>query len=517
VADFITNGSAVLPAVKSDARVPSGATTEWTAEDANDLRQALLDTRGAVLGLQTAAAGGLNINNPSASSILATGSTAPRTLAARFSEVTNILDYGADPTGGTDSTAAIQSAINAAPSGSTVLVPNGSYLISTGLTVSSALRIAGYGKAQSKLIGTSGQTVLTVLNAGANVYDLALSDLMIAFTSGNSSSVGISAGNATYGMVHFSLDRVSITNTNKAGNGVLFNNALVGSLTDCVVTGWDNSLNLLATLGPDIAITVRGGEYSNSNIAFNIGAAMLRAYGPVLEGNTNYAVKLSGTGSPAYYAFGTYYEGNGTADVYVATSTLAFVSTHGCQYTSPSAPTNLLVDAGATTPRVCSIGDFYSAAVTNNCAATPIYLLLPLSSIGPTLTGPITMIMDTANNSRRGILSADYLYLRSNVGNTLGGGFYEYADGAWKGQINALAGISTTSTGANNLRGSAQFSSAATKSVTFGTAEADSSYFVALSGSANETFWVTSKGTGGFTLNSSNATSTATVDWHLIR
>lgn len=47
--------------------------------------------------------------------------------------------------------------------------------------------------------------------------------------------------------------------------------------------------------------------------------------------------------------------------------------------------------------------------------------------------------------------------------------------------------------------------------------EADASYYVSLSGSANETFWVTAKATTGFTINSSNAASTATVDWHLIR
>lgn len=80
-----------------------------------------------------------------------------------------------------------------------------------------------------------------------------------------------------------------------------------------------------------------------------------------------------------------------------------------------------------------------------------------------------------------------------------------------------VKGISNSTTNAENLRGSATFATAATAAVTFGTAETNSTYFVAISGSANETFWVTSKGTGGFTLNSSNASSTATVDWVLIR
>jgi hypothetical protein len=80
-----------------------------------------------------------------------------------------------------------------------------------------------------------------------------------------------------------------------------------------------------------------------------------------------------------------------------------------------------------------------------------------------------------------------------------------------------VRGLSGTATAAANLRGQVTFASAATATVTFGAAEANASYFVSISGNANETFWVTAKGTGGFTLNSSNATSTAVVDWHLIR
>jgi hypothetical protein len=78
-------------------------------------------------------------------------------------------------------------------------------------------------------------------------------------------------------------------------------------------------------------------------------------------------------------------------------------------------------------------------------------------------------------------------------------------------------GISGTEFNARNLRGSVTFTGAATKAVTFGTAESDTTYFVAISGNINETFWVTSKTTGGFTMNSSNAASVATVDWILIR
>jgi hypothetical protein len=78
-------------------------------------------------------------------------------------------------------------------------------------------------------------------------------------------------------------------------------------------------------------------------------------------------------------------------------------------------------------------------------------------------------------------------------------------------------GLCGSNTKANNLRGQVTFASAATAAVTFSVAETNNAYFISVSGSVNETFWVTAKGTGGFTLNSSNASSTAVVDWHLIR
>jgi hypothetical protein len=80
-----------------------------------------------------------------------------------------------------------------------------------------------------------------------------------------------------------------------------------------------------------------------------------------------------------------------------------------------------------------------------------------------------------------------------------------------------VGGLSATTTRAENLRGQVTFTSGSTKAVSFATAEPDASYFITLGGNVDERFWVTNKATLGFTINSSNATSTAVVDWHLIR
>ena len=86
-------------------------------------------------------------------------------------------------------------------------------------------------------------------------------------------------------------------------------------------------------------------------------------------------------------------------------------------------------------------------------------------------------------------------------------------NGAW---YIGVQSISQTATEAKNLRGTATFAAATSIAVTFGTAEPDASYFIALSGNAAGYCWVTAKGTGGFTINCS-ASNSNTVDWHLIR
>jgi hypothetical protein len=83
--------------------------------------------------------------------------------------------------------------------------------------------------------------------------------------------------------------------------------------------------------------------------------------------------------------------------------------------------------------------------------------------------------------------------------------------------MSAIVGLSGTTTAAKNFRGTATFATAATVAVSFGTAEPNVTYQVFIGAQANETFWVTAKATSGFTINSSNATSTAVVSWLLIR
>jgi hypothetical protein len=69
----------------------------------------------------------------------------------------------------------------------------------------------------------------------------------------------------------------------------------------------------------------------------------------------------------------------------------------------------------------------------------------------------------------------------------------------------------------NDQRGAATFATSSTATVTLPKPMPDANYRVAVSANANETVWVTGKSVTQFTLNSSVATSTATVEWIVSR
>jgi hypothetical protein len=82
---------------------------------------------------------------PNAIEVTASGSNTARTLSARFAERINVKDFGAVGDGTTNDQPAIQAAINAAPAGSIIYFPEGTYFLgaSTGLTASKSLSFLG--------------------------------------------------------------------------------------------------------------------------------------------------------------------------------------------------------------------------------------------------------------------------------------------------------------------------------------------------------------------------------------
>jgi len=82
------------------------------------------------------------------------------TYAMISGALVNVQDYGADPTGATDSTAAFTTA---AAFGKPMWMPQGDYVVSAPVTITSGLFGAGAGDTN-----TGGKTKITLTGTGAN-------------------------------------------------------------------------------------------------------------------------------------------------------------------------------------------------------------------------------------------------------------------------------------------------------------------------------------------------------------
>jgi hypothetical protein len=148
----------------------------------------------------------------SPNTVVATGSSTARTLANRFGDIANILDFGADPTGVADSTTAIQNAITASGVGGTIVFPKGTFLLSSTLNGLSNQNFIGSGVNNTILYRTGdyGNT-LYFANAGSAYIN------GIWFKHDNLPSVGYT----------------TLNNKATTGSHVYFGNAQAATIEEC--------------------------------------------------------------------------------------------------------------------------------------------------------------------------------------------------------------------------------------------------------------------------------------------
>jgi hypothetical protein len=123
------------------------------------------------------------------------------------SAIVNVLNYGADPTGATDSSTAINAAITACPNGGTVYIPPGTYTVSKSIVLGNGSAIAAPLAASMNGVTPSGTFTLTVNTANQSSVasaafatgggQIALwssaSPVLVAYTSYNAST-GVFSG-----------------------------------------------------------------------------------------------------------------------------------------------------------------------------------------------------------------------------------------------------------------------------------------------------------------------------------
>jgi hypothetical protein len=158
----------------------------------------------------------------------------------------NVLDYGADNTGATSASSAIQSAIDAA-AGRPILVPPGTYKLTTGLTydttgdgIVSGLKIIGYGRSLTIFDNQTGGDAI-IVTSGNDVLDWQENVLLSQFSITNSLSTAGTRGIKFIGVRGGMIDNVNISD--QASHGIwLYSEVTDGSnihidIVQCDITG----------------------------------------------------------------------------------------------------------------------------------------------------------------------------------------------------------------------------------------------------------------------------------------
>lgn len=161
-----------------------------------------------------------------------TGSVA-RTTASKLQESVSVIDFGADPTGVTDSTTAIQAAINAvnAAGGGIVLAPAGTY-IHTSLSMKPKVRLVGQG--QETTIFKSSHT-----GYGLKMLSTINSSISVQTSVENMQFWNTNASNADAGYADVGGSFVNLFNVKFNGfkYGVIFDQTELATIRQCQFAG----------------------------------------------------------------------------------------------------------------------------------------------------------------------------------------------------------------------------------------------------------------------------------------
>jgi hypothetical protein len=403
----------------------------------------------------------------------------------------NVLRYGADPTGTADSTAAIQSALTVAQA---VYLPAGNYTISTALTNGIvARRIHGDGPALSVLHPTG--AICTLINTAPlscvlmdNLGIQGDSSTLDAITQASGTTVCESrfenldvwtGGRAFYLPNEFDTELVNCQGSSYGANVFELaggnSTALRGCYAHQVPTGCYGyriyaSAHLDSCTGID---SPNGGDWGLFGASVLRGDAVNATFAVTLtncdvEDFNNTGVRLRGTGFAKITggAFDAKASGTYTAELYVEYSDGLIIIENTAFYQKGATRGSLAALYGENDFTVMMVGNCTPAQYD---VAGVLYTLPIIASSYP---GYLTRAIN--------INALDVAQM-----------FSRYA-----GTVVLSSGVAT---------------------VTFGVPQPYTGYLVLITGSACEAYSVADKTVSGFTIASNNPSSTASVDWMLLR
>jgi hypothetical protein len=197
----------------------------------------------------------------------------------------NIINYGADATGASDSSSAIQSAINSLSSG-VVLFPPGTYLINTGLTMKPGVELKGVGTNSVTLTaGNNSMTLISYLNNSAAYASNFVIENLTLSTNGKTNCTGIAlqGSDTSHRLNAVKINNVSLNGAFNTGTYLAYsaNNFLNNIAAQSVVNGIyinvctdTNIVDCNVQNGTGAGFKIQGNATDNAN-AFDEGTRLV--------------------------------------------------------------------------------------------------------------------------------------------------------------------------------------------------------------------------------------------------
>ncbi|MDA8254371.1 MAG: right-handed parallel beta-helix repeat-containing protein [Betaproteobacteria bacterium] len=280
----------------------------------------------------------------------------------------SVLQFGADPTGVADSTAAIQAAVNAAIAAKTCLrVPEGSFLVSSLITVSSPLSIRGAGKYVTVI--QTNQANASIFSFSAQFFDLADMTLQGPSAPTSGSLITCSCSSENIRNVRLSNYYTGITGSGNVGiyEGVDLNVAATTSSVGVNLTGYAGGLVIDKMIGYVPTVTPIAGI-----LVVACGALQITNSNIIKQGTNLLLIPGSGQTVASVMAVNTYFDSAQNFNVHIAPQaggTVVRTYLTQCE-TSSSSGRGIAIDGSAgTVDGVCII-----SPQANLCASDGIYI-----------------------------------------------------------------------------------------------------------------------------------------------
>lgn len=203
----------------------------------------------------------VNLNAAGQFQVTATGSTTPRTLADRFADVVNVKDFGAVGDGVTDDTVAIQNALDTSGH---IIIPEGTYNVSSALKPVSNSKIYNKGVINATQIITGDECIIKVVDAtNVELHGMDLNPGLFAANSGI-----IIRENTSEVRVYNTVVRDAAWDAARGGGRGVIVEANTGAPANIIVDG-------LYCENVDTVFAINGytGSRKNNIVASNIAAA----------------------------------------------------------------------------------------------------------------------------------------------------------------------------------------------------------------------------------------------------